>query len=273
MPDLSYQRRGRMPRGRWVARTGTQKDCLWSNFRRNGTTQKRQTLASGGEREVRCDDGVTRLDRRMAVMSVFGASRFSAVLAAVALSGTVGAFWWAMQLRSDLKAVAGNHPAHRTLSSKLAGRSLRPQDQRPNKFELMGTAGLGEEKAQPSEQAAASRVLVYYTNPGLQNARADMPLPTPPTGSEPAKTPERAGSATPLPAENPYRQAREPRAEAATPPPKLTAHSYYVEKIVEHHEAGQVKVRYRRQSCEPPNMPDVCFMPQANRRGIVVERR
>jgi hypothetical protein len=233
---------------------------------------------SGGEREVRCDDGVTRPDRRMAVMSVFGASRFSAVLAAIALSGTVGAFWWAMQLRSDLKAATGNHSAHRTLSSKPAGRSLRPQDQRPSKFELMGTAGLSEDQAQPREQAAAPRVLVYYTNPGLQNGRADMPLPTPPTGSDPAswpaKTPERPEFATPLPAENPYRQAREPRPEAgATPPPKLTAHSYYVEKIVEHGEAGQAKVRYRRQSCEPPNMPDVCFMPQANRRGIVVERR
>jgi hypothetical protein len=214
----------------------------------------------------------------MAVMSVFGASRFSAVLAAVALSGTVGAFWWAMQLHSDLKAAAGNRSAHRSLSSKLAGRALRPQDQRPNKFELMGTAGLSEEQAQPPEQAAAPRVLVYYTNPGLQIGRADMPLPTPPAGSDPAswptKTPEHPEFATPLPAENPYRQAREPRPEAgATPPPKLTAHSYYVEKIVERGEAGQVKVRYRRQSCEPPNMPDVCFMPQANRRGIVVERR
>lgn len=207
-------------------------------------------------------------------MSVFGASRFSAVLAAVALSGLVGAFWWAMQLRSDLKAAAGNHSAHRTLSSKLAGRSLRPQDQRPNKFELTGTAGLSEDRAQPPEQAAAPRVLVYYTNPGLQSGRADMPLPTPPTGSDPAKTPGRPELATPLPTENPYRQAREPRPEAgATPPPKLTARSYYVEKIVERGEAGQVKVRYRRQSCEPPNMPDVCFMPQANRRGIVVERR
>jgi hypothetical protein len=210
-------------------------------------------------------------------MSVFGASRFSAVLAAVALSGTVGAFWWAMQLRSDLKAAAGNRSAHRASSSKIAGRSLRPQDQRPN-IELMGTAGSSEDPAQPPEPAAAPRVLVYYTNPGLQNGRADMPLPTPPVGSDPAswpaKTPEHPEFAPPLPAENPYRQAREPRPEAAaTPPPKLTAHSYYVEKIVERGEAGQVKVRYRRQSCEPPNMPDVCFMPQANRRGIVVERR
>jgi hypothetical protein len=222
----------------------------------------------------------------MAAMSVFGASRFSAVVAAVALSGTVGAFWWAMQARSDLKAAAGNRSPHRTLPSKLAGRALRPPEP-PNKFELMGSserpqadpAGLSDDPAQSPEQAAAPRVLVYYTNPGLQNGRADMPLPTPPARSDPAswpgKTPQRPAFAAPLPAENPHRQAQESRPEAgsAPQPPKLAARSYYVEKVVEHGEAGQVKIRYRRQSCEPPNMPDVCFMPQANRRGIVVERR
>jgi hypothetical protein len=51
------------------------------------------------------------------------------------------------------------------------------------------------------------------------------------------------------------------------------ARSYYLEKFVEQGDAGEVKFRYRRRSCEPPNMPDVCFMPQANRRDIVVERR
>jgi hypothetical protein len=221
-------------------------------------------------------------------MRVFGASWFSAALAAVALSGTVGAFWWAVQPHSDLKAAAGNRSAHRALSPKLAGRSVRPQDQRPNTFELMGRSerpqtdppGLSEDQAQSPEQAAAPRVLVYYANQGLQNGRADMPLPTPPAPSDPAawpaKTPERAAFAAPLPTENPPRQAREPRPDpGATPatPSKLAARSYYVEKVVEHDEAGQVKFRYRRQSCEPPNMPDVCFMPQANRRGIVVEPR
>jgi hypothetical protein len=223
----------------------------------------------------------------MAAMSVFGASRFSAVLAAVALSGTVGAFWWAVQPRSDLKAAAGNRSAHRALSPRVAGRSLRPQDQPPNTFELMGRSerpqtdppGLSEDQAQSPEPVAPPRVLVFYANPGLQNGRADMPLPTPPAPSEPAawpaKTPERPAFAAPLPAENPQRQAREPRPDppATPPPPKLAARSYYLEKVVEHDQAGQVKFRYRRQSCEPPNMPDVCFMPQANRRGIVVEPR
>jgi hypothetical protein len=216
----------------------------------------------------------------MAAMSVFGASRFSAVLAAVALSGTVGAFWWAIQTRSDLKTAAGNRSAHRALSSKLAGRSLRPPDQRSNKFELMseraqpGPAEWSEGQAQSPAQALAPRVLVSYANPDLQDGRADMPLPTPPAPSDPASWPVKAAEqppvATPLPAENPQRQAREP----ATPqPPKSAARSYYLEKVAEQGGAGQIKYRYRRRSCEPPNMPDVCFMPQENRRGIVVERR
>jgi hypothetical protein len=218
-------------------------------------------------------------------MSVFGASRFTAVLAAVALSGTVGAFWLAIQARSDSKVAPGNGSAHRALSSKLQGRSLRSPDQQSNKFELMGRSeqpqtipGWSDDQVQSPEPAVAPKMLVYYANPGLQAGRADMPLPTPPPRSDPAswpaKTPERPVFA-PLPAENPQRLARESRPDpAATPqPPKAAARSYYLEKVVEQSDGGQVKYRYRRRSCEPPNMPDVCFMPQANRRGIVVERR
>jgi hypothetical protein len=212
-------------------------------------------------------------------MRVFGASRFTAVLAAVALSGTVGTFWWAMQARSDLNA--GNRSAHRALSSKPLGRSLRPQDQQSNKFELMGrserpqtgSAEWSDDRAQSPEQA---KVLVYYANPGLQDGRADMPLPTPPARSGPAswppKPPERPAFAAPLPAENRQRQARGSDPGAAPQPPKSVARSY-LERVEEPGDGGQVKVRYRRHSCEPPNMPDVCFMPRANRRGIVVERR
>jgi hypothetical protein len=218
-------------------------------------------------------------------MNVFGASRFTAVLAAVALSGTVGTFWWAIQARSDLKAAEGNRSEHRALSSKLLGRSLRPQDQQSNKFELMGRSerpqtgppGWSEDQAQSPERGLAPKVLVYYANPGLQDGRADMPLPTPPARSDPAsspaKTPERPPLAAPPLAENSQRQARGPGPRATAQPPKPAARSYYVEKVVERGDGGQVKFRYRRQSCEPPNMPDVCFMPQANRRGIVVERR
>jgi hypothetical protein len=235
----------------------------------------------------------------MAAMSVFGASRFTAILAAVALSATAGAFWWAIETRSDLKASDVNRSAHRALSSKPAGRALRPQDERSNKFELMGRSerpqpsqpGWREDQDQLPERSAAPRVLVNYADPPLRDGRADMPLPIPPASPAPphagetrdgappwqAKTPEPPAVTASRSAENPRRQAREPKPEpaAAAPPqsPKLPARSYYMEKVVEQGDAGEVKFRYRRQSCEPPNMPDVCFMPQANRRGIVVERR
>jgi hypothetical protein len=224
----------------------------------------------------------------MAAMSLFGPSRFTAILAAVAIAGTAGTFWWAMEIRADLKSAASNRSADRALPAKPAGRALRSKEDRSNKFELMGRSerpqpspsGWSEDRDQLPERTDPPLVSVNYANRGLQNGGADMPLPIPPARSdrEPsqAKTPDPPAFALPLPAENPRRQTREPGPEpaVATPrSPKLPARSYYMEKFVEQGDAGEVKSRYRRQSCEPPKMPDVCFMPQANRRGIVVERR
>src|SRR5215470_14200587 len=229
----------------------------------------------------------------MAAMSLFGASRFTAILAAIAIAGTAGTFLWAIAIRADLKSGTSNRSADRALPSKPAARALRSKDERSNKFELMGRSerpqvsppGWSEDRDQLPERTAPPLVSVNYTNPGLQNWGADMPLPIPPARSdrEPsqAKPPDVPAFAIPTPAENPRRQTREPRpdpgpepAAVATPrSPKLPARSYYTEKVVEQGDAGEVKFRYRRQSCEPPNMPDVCFMPQANRRGIVLERR
>jgi hypothetical protein len=223
----------------------------------------------------------------MAAMTLFGASRFTAILAAIAISGTAGTFWWALHIRADLKSGAGNRSADRALASKPAVRGLHPKDERSNKFELMGRSERpqpgptpwSEDRDQFAERAAPPLVSVNYTNPGLQSA--DMPLPIPPARSdrEPpqAKTPEPPAPPLPLPGESPKRQTREagsePTAVAAPRSPKLPSRSYYLEKVVEQGDAGEMKFKYRRQSCEPPNMPDVCFMPQANRRGIVVERR
>lgn len=222
-------------------------------------------------------------------MSLFGASRFTAILAAIAISGTAGAFWWAIQIRADLKSGISNRSADRALPSKPAGRALRSKDERSNKFELMGRTdrpqpspcGWCEDRDQFAERTAPPLVSVNFANPGLQNGGADMPLPIPPARSdrEPSqvKTPESPVFAPPLPAENPRRQTREPAPEpaaVATPrSPKAPARSYYIEKFVEQSDAGEVKFQYRRQSCEPPNMPNVCLMSQASRRGIVVERR
>jgi hypothetical protein len=223
----------------------------------------------------------------MAAMSVFGASRFTAILAALAISGTTVTFWWAIQTRSDLKAGAIQRSADRSSSSKPAARGLHPKDERSNKFELMGRSERlqpsppgGVEDGDPLPERSAARVFVNYASPPSQTGGADMPLPIPPAPSDPVawqvKAPDPLIAAPPLPAENQKRQTRELRPEpttAATPSPKPSVRSYYMEKVVEQGDAGELKFRYRRQSCEPPNMPDVCFMPQANRRGIVVERR
>jgi len=222
-------------------------------------------------------------------MSLFGASRFTAILAAIAISGTAGTFWWALQMRADLKSGTSSRSPDRALPSKSAGRAVRAKDERSNRYELVGRSerpqpgppGLSEDRVQLPERTAPPLVSVNYANPGSQNRGADMPLPIPPArpDREPSQTnvPNPPVLALPLPAENPKRQTHEPASEpAAVVNPrssKLPARSYYMEKIVEQDDAGEVKYRYRRQSCEPPNMPDVCFMPQANRRDIVVERR
>jgi hypothetical protein len=49
-------------------------------------------------------------------MNMLGASRFTALLAAVAISGMAGTFWWALETRSDMKAAVVNHGASRTQS-------------------------------------------------------------------------------------------------------------------------------------------------------------
>jgi hypothetical protein len=222
-------------------------------------------------------------------MSLFGGSRFTAMLATIAICGTAGTLWWAIETRADLKSGGTNRSADRASPSKPAGRALRSKDERTNKFASYGRSerpqptpsGRSEDRDELPERSAPPRVLVNYENPGLQNGGADMPLPSPPARFElqswQAKTPEPPAFVPPLPMENPKRQTRESKPEpaaVATPPsPKLPARSYYMEKFVEQGDAGEVKFRYRRKSCEPPNMPDVCFMPQENRRGIVVERR
>jgi hypothetical protein len=95
-------------------------------------------------------------------------------------------------------------------------------------------------------------------------------LPDPPAAVAPALPPQQTrfpdlpaivapAHAPQQPAENPKRQPR--AAAAASRAPK----SYYMEKYLE-----QGEYHYRRRLCEPPNMPDVCFMPQSDRQPIVV---
>jgi hypothetical protein len=262
-------------------------------------------------------------------MSVLGASRFTAVLAAVAISAMAGTFWWALETRSDMKAAASNFAASRGLPPKFTGRVSRSKDERPgkfesNKFELMGKSerppsgpppgppGRSEDVDQPdrpppllanypnpgpalnpglqnrSLQSAVSLNRSFQTsgppNPDSQNlsppsSRGDMPLPALPAMAPVQPDPAPAQVRAPEPpmflfqvpaasslADNPKRQTREAR-PAAVRAPKPPAQSYYTEKFFE-----QGEYRYRRRACEPPNMPDVCFMPQADRQPVVVAK-
>jgi hypothetical protein len=274
-------------------------------------------------------------------MGVFGASRFTALLAAVAISGMAGTFWWALETRSDMKAAVGNNGPSRALPPKLTGRVSRSKDDRPgkfesNKFELMGRSSERPQSGPPpgapgqsgdqdqSDRLTPQPLLANYPNPGPPNpgppnpgpqsrslqslnsqnqsaqspgsldlsppsSRGDMPLPAlpamapiAPAQPEPAPWHARAPDppaflpqlpATPAPAETPRRPVREARpgspvtSAAARAPKPSTQPSYYMEKFVE-----QGEYRYRRRACEPPNMPDVCFMPQADRQPIVVAK-
>ncbi len=180
----------------------------------------------------------------------------------------------------------------------------------PHKFELMGgiersqpslqlspqseSSDRTEAKDQTADRSIPAALLANYPNPGPAprplpqssfsrgpgslSGRADMPLPALPDVSarlDPApwqaKAPDPSTLLPPLPAppppaENPKRQAREPKPAAARPS-KPPAQSFYTEKFIE-----QGAYHYRRRACEPPNMPDVCFMPQADRQPIVVAK-
>ena len=243
-----------------------------------------------------------------------GASRFTAFLAAVAMAGMAGTFWWALETRSELKAVAGSRAASRDLPSKFTGRASRSKEERfnkpePNKFELMGRiersqpslqlgpqsepSGRTEAQYQTTDRSIPAPLLANYPNPGpaprpfsqrslsqgqgSPSGRADMPLPAlPDVAARPDPAPWQAKApdpptflsplpAPPLPAENPKRQAREPKPAAARPS-KPPAQSFYTEKFIE-----QGEYHYRRRVCEPPNMPDVCFMPQSDRQPILAK--
>lgn len=221
-------------------------------------------------------------------MSFFSGSRFTAMLATIAVFGAAGTLWWAIETRADLKSGQTNRVADRASPSKSAGRALRAKEARSNKFASLGRgerpqpnpSGWIEDRGQLPERSTTHRVFVNYADPSVENRGADMPLPLPPARSDlesrQAKAPESPAFAAPLPVENPKRQTRESKAEPTTiasTSAKQPARSYYLEKFVEQGDAGEVKFRYRRRPCEPPNMPDVCFMPPSSRRNIVVERR
>jgi len=240
-------------------------------------------------------------------------SRLTAFLAALAMIGVAGTFWWAVRTRSEMKAVAAvshQDPPPRKLSGRV-GHDPRAADagSKPG-YELAGrsaplhvdTAGVapsapsqglasqGSPSPGPASQGSASQGSAGAASSGsashglrglelppplvasLPGGSADMPLPTllpPPAQPDPvpvaAKSidpPAAPAAVAPVPPPAPDSVRRRARASVApAPAPKR----YYMEKYL---ELGEY--HYRRRPCEPPNMPDVCFMPQNDREPIVV---
>jgi hypothetical protein len=135
-------------------------------------------------------------------------------------------------------------------------------------------------------QSTNQRVAAPAKSPS--DAQSDPPGPQvasiAPETSTASITPDApaVASITPDAAAAPYVSAEHPRhaapdqrfepSRAAMPKAHKTApRPYYMEKLVEQGDAGDVTFRYRRRNCTPSNMVDVCYMPLENRRGIVVE--
>lgn len=228
-------------------------------------------------------------------MSGLGASRFTALLAAIAICGVAGTFLWALETRSEMRAAAANRAADRNLPAKLGGRVAHDQSRRPdpnkygaNKFELMGTSERPPDQDLDRHTSLASNPVGAAPNPdlatqgrglavpdteilGSRRGHADMPLPVllAPAPAQPApvqtKFADPPAPVAPVPA--PQQPAENTKRQARAAAPNRGQTSYYMEKYVE-----QGEYHYRRRRCEPPNMPDVCFMPQADRQPIVVAK-
>jgi hypothetical protein len=229
-------------------------------------------------------------------MSGLGASRFTALLAAIAICGMAGTFLWALETRSEMRAAAANRAADRNARAKLGGRVAHDQSRRPdpnkygaNKFELMGTSTRPPDQDLDRHASLANSQVGAAPDPGsnhlatqgrgmalpdtqTSSGRADMPLPAllapAPAQPDPVQTTKFADPPAPVaPVPAPQQPAENPKRQTRVAAPSRGPKSYYMEKYLE-----QGEYHYRRRRCEPPNMPDVCFMPQTDRQPIVVAK-
>jgi hypothetical protein len=153
--------------------------------------------------------------------------------------------------------------------------SMRSNPASPNPVSSQPTStGLGSSGLGSSGSA--------QQHPIVSSTGADMPLPALPVLSqpEPAAPQWRTSEPDPplilpqLPPPAPVQNPKRPATREATrhppparpPKPPAAAPSYYTEKYL---EGGEYHTR--RRLCEPPNMPDVCFMPQADRQPVLVK--
>jgi len=242
-----------------------------------------------------------------------GASRFTAFLAVLAMAGMAFTFWWAIQTRLEMKAAASSRPdrpapqkftgrvgqrpdarASDTRASDTRTPDTRTSDTRAGGgFELAGhtSAMPADTGAAPGSTSASIRTrFPDLPQTAALQGQANMPLPMllPPQQAQPepapvavptkfVEPPAYAAAAPPPPppppAPAPARDSGRRHARAAvTPPPVAAAPAtpkrFYVEKYF---DLGEY--HYRRRTCEPPNMPDVCFMPPTGHDPIIVVAR
>jgi hypothetical protein len=201
--------------------------------------------------------------------------RLTAILGTVAILGSVGVF--AAATMADLKferpAVSSDPslpPKGDNLAAAFASQKPDPQSYGWEfDFDWLkkGTpAALDEDRkpGRPDDQPGGLLAAAPIAQPDRPVFQPDW------TGR--VTTPAFAGPS----AQHPERVRRDrkpdPTRAAAPKPHRLAMRPTYLERSVEQGDAGDVSFHYRRRTCTPPHMVDVCFMPAENRRSIVVER-
>jgi len=201
----------------------------------------------------------------------------TAGLGTIAILACVGIIWWAMATVAGPNVYSPSPSAEGVRQSESVPAAARKSDRsnasEPTESRFSGWKDLFDRNAMISilpedftdNQAAAQR----DRQPGPP--RAAPPV----TWSDPDE-PWTKSILPPAAAEGrrPRLADQKPdRSHAAMPKShKPAARPTYVEKLVQQGDAGEVRFRYVRRNCTPPNMVDVCFMAAANRRSIVVQR-
>ena len=205
----------------------------------------------------------------------FAPGLLTASLGLIAISASVGIIWWAMATVAGPNVYSPSPSAEGVRQSESVPAAARKSDRsnasEPTESRFSRWEDLFDRNAMISippedftdNQAAAQR----DRQPG------------PPRAAPPVTWSDPDGPGTTVPQtaaerRRPRLADRKPdRSHAAMPKShKPAARPTYVEKLVQQGDAGEVRFRYVRRACTPPNMVDVCFMPAANRRSIIVQR-
>jgi len=203
--------------------------------------------------------------------------RLTAIVGTIAILGSVGVFWWTAAAVPDLQFERPPDSSDPSLPSKgdyrTAAMASQKTDPQSSGWEFdfdwlnKGTSAALVEDPKPSrpdDQPGGRLAAVPIVQP-------DSPV-LQPDSAQRETIPALSGPSAQHPEH--LRLERKPDPPRATAPKshRLATRPTYLERSVEEGDAGEVSFRYRRRSCTPPHMVDVCFMPAENRRSIVVER-